>query len=249
MRHSGDVRHLVAAHGRGEARVDDRCHQRHDAPPDEQVRVEHRQPVAVVEGQGRDPSVRGGQPEVGGDRRGIAEDVVVRQPDELRRAGRARCAEQQGELRMEHSIGGSRPPHHVQFVAVDVHQSIGGPRRCQLLGVVAGEQWHVVAGEDCQVGRDELDRIRRLEHDERSLRQRQFVLSAFDAGRQLPERDDLVALQQRRCSRRPAGEERRPHPPRVDRQHRGECKGCLSSSARRSPRLASDCPCHIGLLT
>ena len=94
VRHAGDVGHAVALQRLGEAAVDDRRGRRHDRTADEQVGVEHRQPVAVVQRERRDSPVSSVEAEVAGDRFGVAHQVVVRQPDQLRRTRGTRGAEE-----------------------------------------------------------------------------------------------------------------------------------------------------------
>ena len=78
-------------------------------------------------------------------------------PDVLSSSARSGC-------RVRRTMG--RRALHVQLAAVDVDDGIGCPRLGEAVGVLVGEQRHVVAGEEREVGRHELDRARRLEHDE-----------------------------------------------------------------------------------
>ena len=168
VRHAGDVRDAaariaVAKHGSTTDAVVSTT-----PAPATRWRVQHRQAVAVVQRQRRDGPVVGPRPRYSAIA-GVADHVGVGEADELRRAGRARRAEQQGEVGVEvtsatrwHSM--VTPPSAAWIVASARHG------RSQRVRVLTGEQRHVTIAEQREVGRDELDVVRRLDRDERPWR-------------------------------------------------------------------------------
>ena len=105
--HAGDVRHAVVDHRGPEARVDDRRLGQDDRRAGRQVGVQDRQPVAVVQRQRGDAAVGRSEGEELGDGGGVGDEVAVREPHELRGAGRPRRAEQQAQVGVEvPGIGG-----------------------------------------------------------------------------------------------------------------------------------------------
>ena len=241
--HARHVGHPVAAQRSGEARVDDRCLDGHDAGPGEQVRVQDGEPVAVVQRQGRDAAVRRREAEVADDGSGVADEVVVRETHELRRARRSGRAEQQSEVGVQRSVSDAARPLDAQLGAVDVDDGVGCPRVGQPVGVLTDDQRDVRPLQQRQIGGHELDRRRRLHDDERAIRQRQLVQPAAHAGGQLVVRDNVVALDQRGRHRCAVAQQGGGHSIlHVSHRHPGYCKACLSSDASLGPRLVSEGP-------
>ena len=87
---------VLPEHGRGDRLLGEQQGGAH-----RQVAVEHRQAIAVVQGQRRRGDVRGPDAEVLGDGGGVGSQVGVREADQLGRSRGARRGQQHGEVRVQ----------------------------------------------------------------------------------------------------------------------------------------------------
>ncbi len=97
----GERGHVVIGDQRPEARVHDRTIGHHDRSAAQQVRVQHRQSVAVVERERQQCAIGRVDRQVVGDRFGVRLQVGAAESNELRHTGRARRRQQHGEFGMK----------------------------------------------------------------------------------------------------------------------------------------------------
>ena len=108
--HAGERRHPPSLDRIPEARVDDRRVGHDDRAPGREVRGDDREPVAVVQRERGHRSIAVGQAERLADGQRVGQHGVVREPHELRSAGRSRRAHQHGEFRVQLVREGSAQP-------------------------------------------------------------------------------------------------------------------------------------------
>ena len=165
VRHPGQRGHrLLPAQG-AEARVDDGRARQHDARPGDEVGVQDGQPVAVGHRQGGRRAVVLAQAQVGDDRLGVGLHALGGQPGQLRRPGRARGAEQQRQLGVQHVRGplaalGRRPAPVRVAGDDDVGVVALGPPVDVALLVARDEQHDVPGGEGAEVGDHRVELVR-----------------------------------------------------------------------------------------
>ncbi len=127
-----------------EAGVDHGGAGQHDRSARDEVGVQDREAVAVVQRQGGDPDVVGAQPEVVGDGGGVGVHGPGREPDQARAAGAAGGRHQQGQVGVRGRGARSCTEARLELLA--------GPGR----SVGVGEQHRTAGGEAGQVGDDVL---------------------------------------------------------------------------------------------
>jgi hypothetical protein len=138
---------------------------------------------------------------------------------------------------------GRRPVPVDVAVGVDRHRRV--PRGRQRGVVVAGEQGDVAGVQRRQVRRHEPQRVRRLQHDDRAVRQVELGCPGRDVTAQLAVRDGSVPVDQRHRLG-PSGAEQRIHRAFPDLlRHPSERKGPLTpdaNQARPAMRRRSNSP-------
>ncbi len=142
--HAGQVGHAVVTGAVEEAGVGDRAVAQHHRGPHQQVRVQHRQAIAVVQRQDGHRHVVGGQPEVVGDRGGVGHEVGVRLAHQAGRARRARRRQHQRQV----GVGDGGRPMGTELLARERLRQEGGAvwssRVCQDHGTPGAEARQVV---------------------------------------------------------------------------------------------------------
>ena len=168
VRHPGEGRDPCLAGEVPEARVGHGEVGEDDRGAGDEVAVHDAEAVAVVHGQARDGPVGGPDRQRGGDRLGVAAQVVPRQAHEARGAGRPARAQEEGEVGVQR--GGRRGAvAHDGAVGVDRH--VGVPGRGEGGGRVAGRgEEHRVAGRvRGEVADEGAERVRGVHVDEAAL--------------------------------------------------------------------------------
>ncbi len=147
----------MLAGGGPEARVDDRGAAEQHAGAAQQVGVQHREPVAVVQRQAQRRQVVVAQREVGRDRLGVGLQVLGAQAHQPGRAGAARGREQGGQLGVQ--VVGAAGALLLEGVAARHHVGVvRRPRRGHHVGPGRVDDDHrLPAREGGQVGGDRVD--------------------------------------------------------------------------------------------
>ena len=205
-----------------EALVDHAQAGQHDARAGDEVRVQHREAVAVVQRQRGDRAVRGGQGEVVGDRGGVAGDVGAREPDQLRRPGRPRRAEQQREVGVEvvrgrvaaYVVADAGETDDVGVVGRDDGVALGAAR-------VGDDQRDVAVLEGREVGDERVEVVGALDQDQPPLRSPGAGAVGDQAGECGMAELDVARDDGGRVAERRVGEDRR----RADR-----CRGAAGEA-------------------
>ena len=174
MRHAGEAGGAVPFHPRPEGLLRHRRVVEDDRVAGHEVRVDHRHAVGIVRRQRGDRPLAVGEGQVLGDRGRVGPEVVVRQPDQLRAAGRARGREQHRERGVQRDrflVPALQDPAAGAVGAMD------GVRPEQLRdpplrrGPVAPGQQHRVAGpQGTDIGGDGFDLVVGFQRDQPPFR-------------------------------------------------------------------------------
>ena len=198
VRDAGEARGPGAGEEVPEALVDHAERGQHDAGARDEVGVQHRQAVAVVQRQRRDRAVVGGEAEVVGDGGGVGGHVVAREPHQLGRARRARGAQQQGQLGVQlvrgdvtaYVVGAAGRADDVGVVGRDHRGTLG-------LAPVGHDQRDVAVLERSEVGDERVEVVGALDQHQAAGRS-PGLRPVGDASGEVGMAEHVVAVEDRR---------------------------------------------------
>ena len=204
----------------------------------DQVAVHDRQSVAVVQRQRGRGAIALTEVEVVADRNGVAQQVVVAQPHELRRSGRPRGAREQREIGVQLVPGAGAaldefPPTVVGSDDVGVEpldEAVAVLDSAGTGAVAVDEEHRVSALERREVRHDRLDLVRAGDHHQPAGRP-EFAPAGVDAVAQVAVVERGVAAEERRLGGAAA---RQPQRGRLERAGGGHASppGCVRDRRR-----------------